>query len=307
MGVDMDQVMHEQDSRVYVDISLLAISRMVVERKALFLAVYLIIVGASIAYAFLATPLYRSEVITTPVSGGSSGAGGLQRMLTGFGGAGMLLGGFGNSSTRNARAAGMSALTSPYFTRAFIEENNMLPQLFADKWDAETGEWAVDSPEDIPTLSEGYEYFVENVLEVLEDERTGLVTVAIEWVDPAVSAQWANSLVAAVNERLRSRAIQDADQTISYLNDEVAATNAVELQQALYFLIESEIQTRTVAKVQQEYTFRVLSPALEADDDKFVHPNRLFIISLSLLVGLLAAFFVVSMAGVAGQIRRQFK
>ena len=55
-----------------------------------------------------------------------------------------------------------------------------MPILFAEKWDAEKGEWVVEDEDDIPTLADGYELFNSKVLVVEEEEFTNLVTVQIE-------------------------------------------------------------------------------------------------------------------------------
>ena len=162
-----------------------------------------------------------------------------------------------------------------------------MPILFAEKWDAEKGEWVVEDEDDIPTLADGYELFNSKVLVVEEEEFTNLVTVYIEWKDPEIAADWANRIVERVNSQLRSKAIADADLTISYLNEELAKTTAVALQQSLYFLVDDQIQKRTAAKVQKEYAYRVLSPGIPSDRDKFFSPNRPFVISAGIAVGLL--------------------
>ena len=226
------------------------------------------------------------------MAGGSIG-----RLLAGFGGGNMLAGmGGGIQAARNSSAVGFAALSSPYFTRAFIDENNLLPVLFPDLWDAVNEEWLVDNPEDVPTLQEGYELFTEQILNVEKDDLGGLIKVAVSWREPQVAAELANNLVASVNERLRLKAIKDADLTIEYLNEELAGTTAVELQQSLYFLIENEIEKRTVAKVRKEYSFSVVSPATPSDLDKWESPDRIFIIcvgiALGLFFGILVAFLV---------------
>jgi capsular polysaccharide biosynthesis protein len=166
----------------------------------------------------------------------------------------------------------------------FIRDNNLLPVLFANKWDAEAREWAVDDPEDIPSLSDGYVLFEKNVLEVTEED-TGMVTVAIKWSDAERAAAWANQLVQRINQNLRSRAIDEANRTIEYLNSEVEKTLIVEVRQAIYFMIESQINMRTMANVREEYAFKVISPAYPPERDRFVEPNRFLILIGAVVLG----------------------
>jgi uncharacterized protein involved in exopolysaccharide biosynthesis len=281
-----------EDQAEYADISLVAFSRLVRRYKYLVVGTFLTSILISTLVALLSTPLYSSSILVTAVGGAPAMGSNLTRLLRGFGG-GAMAGG----SSMNSREVSLSALQSPYFTRAFIDENNLLPILFDDLWDEENKEWDVSDPEDIPTLTEGYEMFSDEVLEVLEQERSGLVDVKILWKDPVVAANWANSLVATTNARLRAKSIKDAELAITYLNEELAKTNAVELQQSLYFLVESEIQKGTMAKVQKEYAFKVLSPAVPADLDKFEEPNRTFIISIGFVLGLFGGVFIAILMG----------
>ena len=217
-------------------------------------------------------------------------------MLQSFGGGGFFGGAAGGASTRNARAVGLAALSSPYFTRAFIDDNNLLPVLFAELWDPVNETWLVDDPAQIPSLSDGYELFSQELLTVSEEDLSGLVVVAVQWKDPVLASEWANKLIEGVNERLRQQAINDADLTIKYLNEELSGTQAVQLQQAIYFLIEAEIQKRTVAKVQKEYSFNIVSPATPSDMDKFVWPRKVFVISVGIGLGLFFGFALALIA-----------
>ena len=278
----MDQIVKAPTDTEYVDLSVVAMLRVIRRHWVSFLFFLVICTGLSVAAAFLTAPVYKSTTLISPVTSSPlTGGGAISRLAMNFG-----FGGMGIGQQRNSRAVGMAALSSPYFTRAFIQERNLLPILFYELWDSDNEEWLVDDPDDIPTLQEGYELFADEVIEVEEDRLGGLVEVSISWIDPAIAAKWANDLVQTVNERLRNQAIQDADLTIKYLNEELARTTAVELQQALYLLVESEIEKRTSAKVQQEYSFKVLSPATPSDLDKWESPNRVFVICAGILLGI---------------------
>jgi len=264
----------------------------------------------SVLLALLMTPIYRAEVLLSPTTGSAEGFRGLLDSM-GVGAIGSLLGVGGGGSTGGPRAARQEAiatLTSPYFTQTFIRENNLLPVLFDDLWDPVNEEWLVESPDDVPTPSDGYEFFSEAVQTVTVDDITRLVTMTIDWKDPKVAADWANQLVRRVNDLLRGKAIREAELTIDYLNKELEKTSIVALQQAIYFMIEQQINARTVANVREEYAFKVINPAIAPDEDKFVRPNRMFIICLGLALGVLtgvfAAFFVRAIKKITPQLAK---
>jgi len=45
-----------------------------------------------------------------------------------------------------------------------------------------------------------------------------MLTISVEWRDRDVAAQWANQLVAQLNEEMRQRAIDEATGMILYLD-----------------------------------------------------------------------------------------
>jgi hypothetical protein len=136
----------------------------------------------------------------------------------------------------------------------------MLHELFSDRWDRNGGRWQLGAKQ--PTLDEAVRKFTKTVRFSREDHTTGLVTVAVEWYSPDLAARWANGLVSMVNERLRTEATRNADHSIEYLNKELAKTNVVEIRQAIYKVIEEQVNNAMLANVQREYAFRVIDPAV---------------------------------------------
>ncbi len=279
------------------EISLLQMLTILQRHKWVAAATLAVFIVASVTYAFTATPKYRAQTILAPAGGSSAGLGSI---ISQFGGAlgsvaGMLGGMGGTRGARLARGEAITALTSTAHIQSFINSKNLLPVLFANKWNAEESKWMTEG-DDTPTIFEGYKLFKNEILEVDEDPLTGIITFAIEWKDPAMAADWANELVSSLNSRLRENAIRDADRTVDFLNQELERTKVVELRQALFFMIEQQIGSKTSARVQEEFAFKVIDPAIVPDMDEFVFPNRLVIIAAGLIAGvffgLLAAFLV---------------
>lgn len=220
------------------------------------------VVAAGLAawLAFWMTPIYRSEVVLSPTD--HSGSGGTMAQLVGRIGSLGSLAGVGLGAGSSMRAESVAMLKSRALTEDFIRNRNLLPVLYAEQWDAQRGGWATLTP---PTLAGAVEDFNEDVRSVIEDRRTGLVTLRMEWSDPALAATWANEYVAAANETVRKRAIADAERTLQYLDAELTKTRKVSVQQAIYSLIEQQINAIAVANVQEEFAFKVVDPAAPAE------------------------------------------
>lgn len=230
--------------------------------------------------------VYRAQTLVAPVLQGPGGAGGLGQL-----GGLAALAGFDLGSAGGRKEEAFATLMSPGFARNFIVSQNLMPILFAEQWDQQAQRWR--EGEEPPTLEAGVTKFMRTVRFITQDRKTSIVTVAIEWYSPELAAQWANRLVEMVNERLRADAIRNAEQSIEYLNTELAKTNVVELRQAIYGLIEDQVNNAMLANVQREYSFRVIDAAIAPE--KRIRPQRTLITVASFAGGLLLAILIVLM------------
>ncbi|MDP6650647.1 MAG: Wzz/FepE/Etk N-terminal domain-containing protein [Gammaproteobacteria bacterium] len=267
----------------FEELTFIDLIKVITDNKTIVIAITAVVLLTAVIYSVAATKVYRAEVMIAPADEIASSGAGLSSIMSRIGSI-PGLGGFSRMARQDKMTQAIVTLSSPKFMMDFIRDNNLLPVLFANKWDAEAREWAVDDPEDIPSLSDGYVLFEKNVLEVTEED-TGMVTVAIKWSDAERAAAWANQLVQRINQNLRSRAIDEANRTIEYLNSEVEKTLIVEVRQAIYFMIESQINMRTMANVREEYAFKVISPAYPPERDRFVEPNRFLILIGAVVLG----------------------
>tara|TARA_R110002096_G_scaffold6305_4_gene29267 strand:- start:29000 stop:30040 length:1041 start_codon:yes stop_codon:yes gene_type:complete len=243
----------------------------------------------SILYAVMAEPKYRSEIVVAPIQAADQ-QGGLEALASQFGGVASLVGlNFGGGAQKDQAIA---VLKSRAFTEQFFQDYDIVPLLFSEDWDEVNGRWSLDSADDFPTLSDAYKKFDQDVRSIREDSITGLVTLSIDWVDREVAAEWANILVNRLNENLRQAAIEDATTNIDYLNAELERSSGIGLRQAIYNLIEQQIEIVMIANTRREFAFKVLDPAVPADIDDYVWPLRLVIVIFGVAVGFLAGIGV---------------
>jgi uncharacterized protein involved in exopolysaccharide biosynthesis len=120
-----------------------------------------------------------------------------------------------------------------------------------------------------------------------------LVTLVVEWRSPQLVAQWANGLIEMANERLRDEAISNANQSIEYLEKELAKTSVVELRQAIYQLIEQQVNNSMVANVQHDYAFHFIDKAVVPESR--VSPKRTIMTIVGAVLGLFIGVVVVLM------------
>ncbi|MCC5888301.1 MAG: hypothetical protein JJT88_17850 [Gammaproteobacteria bacterium] len=268
------------------EISLLDLWNILWDGKWLGIAITGVVTIAAVIYALLATEIYRAEMLLAPAEERSTQ--GLAGQMGGLSGlatlAGISVGGGGNAEP-------LAVLKSRGFLREFIEARDLMPVLFPDQWDEERGRWIVAAGDEEPDIRDGVRLLQEGVLSVSEEAGTGLVTVSVEWTDPDTAAEWANDLVARLNVRMRQRALVDAEQNVTYLQEQLAASSLVTLQQSIGRLLETELQKLMLARGNEEFAFRVLDPA-DAPKNR-VRPNRTLIVALAMIAGGMLSLLVI--------------
>lgn len=270
-------------------IDLLRLWRTLWQGKWLIAGITGFIVALCLAYALFATEWYRADVLLTPAEAKSTQ--GLADQLSGLGSLSGLASLAGITIGGADTAEPLAVLTSRDFTRAFIVEQDLLPVLFVDDWDAKTGRWKATDPQDQPDIYDAVKYFDEDIRRVKEDKKTKLVTVTIEWTEPQVAAEWANLLVKRLNDRMRQRSLQEAESNVSYLKRELADANIVTLQQSVGRLLESELQKAMLARVNEEFAFRIIDRA-EAPKWRS-RPKRALIMGFGVIAGVLLSSLIV--------------
>jgi uncharacterized protein involved in exopolysaccharide biosynthesis len=216
---------------------------------------------AAVYLAFTTPFVYRAEVVVAPVNqNDTANSGSLAGQLGGLASlAGLPLPNGGG--TQEAQAM----LRSRYLAEMFITKNKLVPRILGGG--GKQSLWiAVDRLRRL-------------VVSTDLDKETGTTTVAMKWKDPREVAIWANQYVALANDILRNRELEDASRNIRFLNEQISKTQVVEIQRALYGLVENETKKQMLASTRTEYAFTVIDPAVVPEER--IWPRR----SLMLLTG----------------------
>jgi uncharacterized protein involved in exopolysaccharide biosynthesis len=255
-----------------------------------------VIVGAMAfgIVAFMMKPIYRGTVVLVPVTSmrGAEGLGAALGQLDGLASiVGMGLGGRGADT-----AEAIAVLRSREFTERFITDHALVPRLFPEKWDAANKKWTVDKGKE-PTLAKAFKLFDKKYRTVNQDRKTGLVTVTVDWTNPADAAAWANELAQRLNREMRARAIANADASVQFLEKELMTTTTIATRDAISRLVEAQVKQRMLANVTEEYAFRIVDRALPVDKDDVVRPRRFRLILTGAAVGFLLGAIGILLSG----------
>jgi uncharacterized protein involved in exopolysaccharide biosynthesis len=232
-----------------------------IRSRVLVLCITAIFAAASLVAALLFPKKYEATIVISPVASNPNGGalGGLSSLASQFSGLASLAG----VSTQNdsKKSESLAVLQSEALTEQYIEKHNLLPVVYASRWDPEKKQWTTHNPDRIPTLWKANLMFKDKIRSITTDTKTGLSTMKITWTDPAIAARWANDLVRLTNDYLRDKAIVESERNIAFLTEEAKRTDVVGVQQAIYSILQSEISNMMLARGNDEYALKVVDPA----------------------------------------------
>ncbi|GAB0056227.1 hypothetical protein SIID45300_00532 [Candidatus Magnetaquicoccaceae bacterium FCR-1] len=284
MSADFSEPRPSEDG----EIDVFKLIAMLWQAKGLIALVTVVCIALALTYAFMATPIFKADVLLEP-AGDDAKKGGAMAQLGGLAAmAGINIGGGGTS-----KDAAIAKLKSRIFIEEFIRDENLLPVLFEEHWDAAAKGWKEQDPKKQPSLFQGVEMFQKSLLKIMEDKKTGLVTLTLEWKDAKQTAQWANLLVERVNRHLRGLAIEEARRNIDYLNGELAKAMILELKQVIASLTEDQIKKIMLANGRLEFAFKVIDPAVVPE--RRIWPKRAMIVVLGSVGGVILGVMAVFM------------
>jgi uncharacterized protein involved in exopolysaccharide biosynthesis len=236
--------------------------------------------GAGIA-AFVCPKWYEASIVLSPVATSASALGSSGSAL---GGLAALAGLSVTGDSKKSESVAM--LQSEALTERYIEKNGLLQVIYRDQWDSVKQAWINPNPNKHPTLWKANQYFKKSLRTVSTDIKTGIITLTIKWKDPALAADWANGLVDMTNAFMRNKAIDESEKNIAYLTEEASKTSMVEARQAIYTILQGEINKAMLARGSSEYAFKIIDPARTAE--KQSSPIK----SLWIIIGLFSGAFL---------------
>jgi uncharacterized protein involved in exopolysaccharide biosynthesis len=256
----------------------------------LIVAITLLATAGAVVLSLTMQKQYQATVTFSPVSNSSAGSqlGGLGSLASQFGGLASLAGISLSGDAKKAES--LAVLQSEALTEDYIRSNDLMPILFSKQWDPVGRKWNVTDPDKIPTLWKANKFF-KTIRSVVTDPKTSLVTFSITWKDPVLAAKWANDIVRLTNDSLRDQAIREAETNITYLTEQASKTDLVGARQAIYSILQSEINKSMLARGNADYALKVLDPAFVPEIRS--SPKLSLLGPIGLVAGLMLSLFVV--------------
>jgi uncharacterized protein involved in exopolysaccharide biosynthesis len=268
-AVEMVTVNERSSADLGGDIDFRRLLQTLYQQKYLSAGIVVLCAVTAAVVALLTEPVYRADAVAVAVNNqNASTTSSLVDQLGGLASiAGLRVG--ADENLRESRAI----LESRHLAEEFITRYDLMSELLPT---ART-----------PTLWLAARRLKSKVVSISDNTRAGTITITVEWTDAEVAARWANQFLALANEIIRTRAIDYANRNVLYLQEQVQKTNLVEIQRALYNLIENETKTLMLATARAEYAFTTVDPAVKPEIR--VRPQRTMMVAFGSVLGVLAA------------------
>tara|TARA_A200000113_G_C8864569_1_gene354375 strand:- start:1964 stop:2902 length:939 start_codon:yes stop_codon:yes gene_type:complete len=187
-------------------------------------------------------------------------------------------------------------------------ENNIMPNIFlpelmaVDYWNPNTKKlilnekiynvskkiWIRDfsyPQKQVPSPQESFKKFKDENLRIMEDKKTGFITISIQHKSPIVAKKWVELIVDQINFFYRTKDTAEAKRTVEYLNLQLDNSKINEVKQVLAELLQTEIQKLSLIEANESYVFEYIDPPAVMEEK--AEPQRMKIFLLGLLLGLL--------------------
>jgi uncharacterized protein involved in exopolysaccharide biosynthesis len=262
----------------------------------------LIAVGAAAGtgLSYWVTPLFKADALLIP----SDETLGLNATTSALGGLGGSIGGLaslvGIGGKGDKESEAIETLKSRGLTTSYIASNGLMLILFPDRWDPAAKKFRADLFGHVPTLEDGFRKFDKSIRTVVENRKTGLITITVKWKDPILAEQWTQGLVDAANDLLRAQALERSSRNLEYLRKASDATNITEVKATIYKLMETEIKKQMVAYGGKDYAFRMVDPPVVPERKDF--PSRSLFLLGGAVVCPMLVFLAIALRDLKGRV-----
>ena len=285
------------------EIDLRELFNVILKGKKLIIAITSIFAICSIVYSLMLPNYYSSESILVPrdseKSSGLTQYSGLASM------AGISLPKSGGTSVFEV----VEIIKSREFVKHLMTFENVMPSIMAAKsydaasqelyfdpeiYNAKTKTWTRKPSQNKapkPSYLETHKAYLGGILSISQDKKTGLILIVIEHISPVFAKDFLALIIKEANTLKREKDIGISSRALSYLKDELSNTSLVEIKESINQLIETQLETRMMAKINEEYSLVIIEPPFIPEERS--KPNRAYIVVLATLFGGMLSLMII--------------
>lgn len=238
----------------------------------------------TLIYAFTVTPTYKPSLMMIPAEQPELSGSQIAGQLSGLANLVGLTTSSGTGPTKSATA--LAILTSRSFAEEFIKRNNLMKELNYKDWDDKRKKWKKGEPSMWATSTA-----FSSMLEIVEDRKSSIITLSIEWKDPVQAAQWLNESVDFLNLYIRNQTLDETAKNLEYLESELVQDSSNNAQAVLYALMSEEQSNAMMASVREQYSMKIIDRAVPPE--KKFKPQRLFVLVTGTGIGFIFSILLI--------------
>ena len=125
----------------------------------------------------------------------------------------------------------------------------------------------------------------------VDSKDTGFINIQITHISPNFSYELLSLVISQSNEIMRLRDLEDASNSLSFLTKEIQNTSIIEMRNSISSLLQSQLETKMVANIRQDYILRTIEPPFIPE--KKSAPSRLIFVVLTTIIGFSMALLFV--------------
>ena len=155
-----------------------------------------------------------------------------------------------------------------------------------NKYDAKTKKWTSK-----PSYLAAHKKYRDKLLSISQSKKTGLVSITIEHISPIFAKEFLALIIKEANTLKREKDIATSTEALKYLKGELSQTSFVETKISINQLIKAQLDTRMMAKINEEYSLVIIEPPFVPELKS--KPYRAFICLLTTFIGGLLSVMIV--------------
>jgi uncharacterized protein involved in exopolysaccharide biosynthesis len=257
------------------EVNPLGLLKILLGHKALIIRLVLVVTVGTAIVSLLMTKVYESRAVITPVQLPAAQSG-MAAMAAQFG--------IITPQASNASEI-VSLLKSDILMQKVMEKGKFYDVLF-EKDDLR------DLSENEKTW-EGIRLLKEDILDVAESKKEGMISVSARYKDPAIARNIAGTTIDELTDHMAAEAKRVAAANMRHLETQIVNAADPFVRQKIYSLIAQQIETAMMAEAKENFAFKVIDPPRVPD--KKIKPKRTMMVVLAFIVSLLLGVFLAFM------------
>tara|TARA_B100000427_G_C15520008_1_gene599901 strand:- start:14712 stop:15632 length:921 start_codon:yes stop_codon:yes gene_type:complete len=252
----------------------------------------------SVIYALNLTNYYESSSILVPRDNSEN-----QGILSQYSGVASLVGvNISNSGNNNVMEV-IETIKSREFLKHLLTFEGILPSIVASKnYDKDTKQIVFNSElykkenntwlKLKPSYIKAHESYVDNLLSISYEAKTGLVRIQIEHISPIFAKEFLDLIIKEINILKRNKEIESSSEALSYLKEKLLKTPLVEIKESINLLIQAQLEQQMLAQVHDDFSLVIVDPPFIPE--KKSKPSRAMIcILITFIGGLISLVYVL--------------